>query len=150
MFNDLRVSARTRLAWLALTPEPERELPILVAALRCAADPDAADADSSGPCADNRKAGFTAAEAERVDQLVLHGTARSWQRYLHEITTLISTAGPFAAPGTTLAAAEVVLDHHRMLIGLPGGGYRRTAADRAALTDLVGTLKNHDEGKDRP
>ncbi|KJY40346.1 hypothetical protein VR46_28170, partial [Streptomyces sp. NRRL S-444] len=40
-----------------------------------------------------------------------------------------------------LLAAEVVLDHHRMLIGLPGTGYGRTAADRAALESAVRTLR---------
>jgi len=132
VFNDLRVSAHTRLAWLALTPEPERELPTLVAALRCAADP----------------AAFTAArsaEAARVDRLVLHGTARSWRRYLHEITALIRSAGPLAPPDAVLTAAEVVLDHHRMLIGLPGDGYRRTAADRVALIDVIDARNQEQE-----
>jgi hypothetical protein len=127
VFHDLRVSAQARLAWLALTPEPERELPSLVAALRCA----------RGPATATDFATAKAAEAARVDRLVLHGTARSWRRYLHEVTELIRMAGPFAPPDVTLAAAEVVLDHHRMLIGLPGDGYRRTAADRAALTTLL-------------
>jgi hypothetical protein len=127
VFHDLRVSAHTRLAWLALTPEPERELPSLVAALRCAREP-ATAADF---------ATARAAEAARVDRLVLHGTARSWRRYLHEITELIRAAGPFAPPDVTLAAAEVVLDHHRMLIGLRGDGYRRTSADRLALIDEI-------------
>ena len=161
MFHELRVSIQTRLTWLALTPEPERELPILVAALRCAAEPDPAAAGLPGPTVDNRQDRLAAAEAKRVDHLVLRGTARSWQRYLHEITALIQAAGPFAPPGTTLAAAEVVLDHHRMLIGLPGGGYRRTATDRDALAALIDTLerspqqwryspdKDHQEGEDK-
>ena len=30
-------------------------------------------------------------------------------------------------------AGEVLLEHHRMLIGLPGDGYQRMTPDRAAL-----------------
>jgi len=130
VFNDLRVSAHTRLSWLALTPEPERELPTLVATLRCAAG-------SAPPGSPTAFAAARTAEAARVDRLVLHGSARSWRRYLHEVTTLIRTAGPLAPPDAVLTAAEVVLEHHRMLIGLPGDGYRRTAADRVALINEI-------------
>ncbi|MGG7575095.1 hypothetical protein [Streptomyces sirii] len=127
------MSGRRNLVWLGLTPEPERELPATVAALRgahhAAADP---------PAAAER------AERSRVERLVLHGTQRGWLRYLSEVTGLVTAVAEGSRPGdpqAALLAAEVVLDHHRMLIGLPGPGYGRTAADRQALESAVRTLR---------
>ena len=126
--------AGSRLAWLALTPEPERELPAPVAFLRQAL-------------------GTTGgSETRTVQRLVLRGTGRSWRRYLREITELthlaanrVAAADPAETAGRELAAAallvgEVVLEHHRMLIGLPGAGYRETAQDRQALSETVAGL----------
>ncbi|MFB6618595.1 hypothetical protein ACIGFK_19895 [Streptomyces sp. NPDC085524] len=124
------MSGRRRLDWLGLTPEPERELPAAVAALRASAR--------------TERAALTAAERRRVERLVLHGSRHGWLRYLAEVTALVTTAAARAEQddrAAALHAAEVVLDHHRMLIGLPGSGYDRTAEDRTALERAVRHLR---------
>ena len=135
------MSGRRSLVWLGLTPEPERELPATVAALRTAAGP-----TSTAPPKAAR------AERQRVERLVLHGTQRGWLRYLAEVTDLVTAVAGGTRPGdprAALLAAEVVLDHHRMLIGLPGPGYGRTAADRTALESAVRTLRAASPDGDR-
>lgn len=127
------MSGRRSLVWLGLTPEPERELPPAVAALRAAAQ-----APATVP------PGHAAAERRRVEHLILHGTRRSWLRYLSEVAGLVTAVADGSVPGdrtAALLAGEVVLDHHRMLIGLPGSGYERTADERRALEDAVGALR---------
>jgi hypothetical protein len=127
------MSGRRSLVWLGLTPEPERELPPTVAALRTRAPgTGAAPPELAG------------AERRRVERLILHGSERSWLRYLAEVTGLVTAVADGSTPGdrrAALVAGEVVLDHHRMLIGLPGSGYRRTAGDRLALESAVKTLR---------
>ena len=122
--------AHSRLTWLALTPEPERELPAAVACLR--------------------GSGSVASEQRRVQALILHGTARSWRRYLHEVCDLIRALPQQPVPArrcSALLAGEVLLEHHRMLIGLPGPGYRETEADRGFLAVAVARLRTeHDQG----
>ncbi|MFE1764121.1 hypothetical protein ACFW81_07875 [Streptomyces angustmyceticus] len=135
------MSGRRNLIWLGLTPEPERELPATVAALRTAAR-------RTAPAPED------AAEAERrrVESLILHGTQRGWLRYLAEVTGLVTAVAGRECPGdrrAALRAAEVVLDHHRMLIGLPGPGYDRTAADRRALERVVRALRTAPPDGDR-
>src|SRR4051794_26102244 len=93
--------------WLGLTPEPERELPARVALLRGA---------------------DVTAETARVEALILRGTQRRWLDYLVEVGALAAGAVDSGDPARRAAArdaAEIVLEHHRMLIGLPGGAYRR-------------------------
>jgi len=122
------MTANRRLTWLALTPEPERELPAAVACLR---------------------AGSIAREQRRVQRLILHGSARSWRRYLHEVCDLIRALPPRPAPArrcSALLAGEVLLEHHRMLIGLPGPGYQETEADRGFLTGAVARLRAEVDG----
>jgi hypothetical protein len=125
------MTAHSRLAWLALTPEPERELPQAVAVLR------------GGSVS-------LAQEHRRVQKLILHGTARSWRGYLREVCDLIRALPQPLAPDcrrSALLAGEVLLEHHRMLIGLPGPGYRETEADRGFLTETVARLRaEHDRG----
>lgn len=99
------------LAWLALTPEPERELPAALAELR---GTDVAD------------------ERQRLTRLLLHGTQRQWLRYLDTVAVLALAAPPQQRDAARLAAT-VVLDHHRMLIGLPGNAYATTEITRTAL-----------------
>ncbi|MEV7567933.1 hypothetical protein [Streptomyces tanashiensis] len=144
------MSGRRHLAWLGLTPEPERELPAAVAALRASLD--TARPPSAGP------ARLASAERRRVERLVLRGSRHSWLRYLAEVTALVTAVTdrldePTAPEGATrvtdadasasaaLLAAEVILDHHRMLIGLPGAGYGRTARDRAELENALRLLR---------
>lgn len=129
----------SRLAWLALTPEPERELPEAVALLRRATGTRSAEPPG-------------ASETRKVQQLVLRGTDRAWRRYLHEISELAHlVADQVAETGTVdqadqalasaaLLVGEVILEHHRMLIGLPGAGYRETEQDRKALAGTVARL----------
>ncbi|MCX4632143.1 hypothetical protein [Streptomyces sp. NBC_01443] len=149
------MSGRRRLDWLGLTPEPERELPVAVAALRApypaspspppeapapAEEPAAAEPPTEEPAA----AELAAAERRRVERLVLRGSRHGWLRYLAEVTELVTSVAEGSRPGdraAALLAAEVVLDHHRMLIGLPGTGYGRTAEDRTALESAVRTLR---------
>ncbi|WAZ26493.1 hypothetical protein STRCI_008075 [Streptomyces cinnabarinus] len=125
------MSARRSLVWLGLTPEPEQELPAAVAALRSPPD-------------DRPPSALVAAERHRVERLVLRGTQRGWLRYLHEVTDLVVEAARSrtADPGAALLAGEVVLDHHRMLIGLPGAGYDRTAAQRRELERALDHLRS--------
>ncbi|MFG2196472.1 hypothetical protein [Streptomyces sp. NPDC048639] len=130
------MSGRRSLVWLGLTPEPERELPSTVAVLRVPGQ--------SAPAAPD----LAAAERRRVEKLILHGTQRSWLRYLAEVTDLVTSVADGSShgdPGAALLAGEVVLDHHRMLIGLPGPGYGRTEGDRRALESAVRTLRTHTE-----
>ena len=56
-----------RHAWLSITPEPERELPAAVAALRAGGAPSAAAVE---------------AERARAERLVTRGTRRAWAAYL--------------------------------------------------------------------
>lgn len=135
------MSGRRNLIWLGLTPEPERELPASVAALRTGA-----------PRMTDAPAAATEAERRRVERLILYGTQHGWLRYLAEVTGLVTAVARRTRPGdrrAALRAAEVVLDHHRMLIGLPGPGYDRTAADRGALERAVRTLRTTPPDGDR-
>ncbi|MFB7861008.1 hypothetical protein [Streptomyces sp. NPDC056069] len=153
------MSGRRHLDWLGLTPEPERELPAAVAELRASLDTTRHPPTSA--------ARLAAAERRRVERLVLRGSRHSWLRYLAEATALVTAvtarldgsrtqadpataeassegaADPAAGVSTAAAllAAEVILDHHRMLIGLPGAGYGRTAGDRAALESALRLLR---------
>ncbi|MEU6300111.1 hypothetical protein [Streptomyces erythrochromogenes] len=129
------MSGRRRLDWLGLTPEPERELPTAVAALR---------ASSLGTCAPRTAEELAAAERRRVERLILRGSRHSWLRYLAEVTDLVTGVAAGSRTGdraAALLAGEVVLDHHHMLIGLPGPGYGRTATDRTALEGAVRALR---------
>ncbi|GAA5033627.1 hypothetical protein [Streptomyces siamensis] len=126
------MSARRSLVWLGLTPEPEQELPAAVAALRA-------------PAEGRPQSALVTAERQRVERLVLRGTQRGWLRYLGEVTDLVVEAAKepaVADPRPALVAGEVVLDHHRMLIGLPGAGYARTAPQRRDLESALQRLRS--------
>ena len=114
------------IVWLGLTPEPERELPARVALLR----------------------GVSATtETARVESLILHGTQRRWLDYLVEVGALAAAALDSDDPAhrsAALDAAETILDHHRMLIGLPGAAYARMAAERATLSRTISALRSRD------
>ena len=145
------MSAGRRFGWLGLTPEPERELPVAVGTLRARRTP--------GMSVEAR----IAAEAHRIERLIMYGTQRTWLRYLSEVTRLItdaadacssaeaapSAAGPthYECVALTLGAAETVLDHQRMLIGLPGPGYDRVATDRNVLARVVADLREQAAGR---
>jgi len=111
--------------WLSVTPEPERELPAAVATLVCGRRPtDEAIAD----------------EAARIERLVLRGSERRWDSYLHQVVELIDERAGDADPDVARArevAIAVIANHHNLLLALPGRGARRTEIDRRRLARLL-------------
>jgi hypothetical protein len=109
-----RTSSR---AWLALTPEPERELPAAIAVLRAgAAVPD------------------VSSELARAEALVLRGREPAYLRWLCEAAALATQRADSDDPVVADAARvvrEVVRNQAALLLGLPGGGRRRERARRA-------------------
>ena len=121
-------------AWLSVTPEPERELPLAAATLRAGRPPDAS---------------AVRAEQVRIEQLLLHGTQRRWIAYLHEVAELIDACAPSADPDVRrqrARAVAVLANHHNLLLGLPGRGARWTQSDRARLNQAAGTSTTIEQG----
>ena len=116
----------TATAWLGLTPEPERSLPELLAYLQ-----------------DDPSESAVSSEQNRVTDLVLRGTGRRWLRYLDQAAELALdvAAGSDGDAELALAVAQVVLEHDRMLIGLPGSAYYRTAERRRRLAQAIPVLE---------
>lgn len=122
----MHTRSATATAWLGLTPEPERSLPELLAYLQ----------DSS----------TVSVEQSRVTQLVLRGNGRRWLRYLDRAARLALAIADGDRDGDAelaLAVAHIVLDHDRMLIGLPGSAYYRTAERRRRLAEAIPVLEAH-------
>jgi hypothetical protein len=114
-----------RASWLSVTPEPERELPAAVATLVRGTRP------SEDAVAD---------ETARLERLVLRGTQRGWNHYLHRVVELIEQRAPDPDPDVARArtlAARVIANHHNLLLALPGSGAQRTEADRRRLAELL-------------
>jgi hypothetical protein len=114
-----------RASWLSVTPEPERELPAAVATLVCGGQP---------------TEDTVAAEADRIERLVLRGSQRGWNHYLHRVVELIEDRRHDANPDVARArrlAARVIANHHNLLLALPGRGAQRTEADRRRLAELL-------------
>ena len=84
----------SRHAWLSITPEPERELPDAVAALRGSSIP---------------------AERARVERLVVRGSRRAWTAYLAEAAELARKAPPGDARDLVL---DVIQNHDNLKMGL--------------------------------
>lgn len=123
-----------RAAWLSVTPEPERELPIAAATLRVGTRPDPA---------------MVQAEERRIERLLLHGTQRRWIAYLHEVATLIDARAESTDPEVLVQRARaiaVLANHHNLLLGLPGRGARLTELDRARLNRAAGTANTNQRG----
>jgi len=100
-------SARTRHAWLSITPEPERELPAAIAALRAGGVPGDAEVER---------------ERQRVEGLVTHGSRRAWTAYIVEAAALARAADGDGELGEARALVLDVIDNHDNLrLGLPGG-----------------------------
>jgi hypothetical protein len=127
MLSSRRVSGTSaRDAWLSLTPEPERELPASVAALRAG--------------------GLTTAEAveserARVERLVVRARSRAWLEYMREVVEMIEDSRDNGDPEVERArgvALEVVRNHHGLLLGLPGRAADNTADDRERLDVAAG------------
>jgi hypothetical protein len=85
----------SRHAWLSITPEPERDLPAAVAALR---------------------GGTVPAERARVERLVTRGSRRAWNAYLAEAGALARAAPPGEARDIVL---DVIDNHDNLKLGLP-------------------------------
>jgi hypothetical protein len=116
-----------RASWLSVTPEPERELPAAVATLACGERP-----------TDDAVAG----EAGEIERLVLHGSQRSWNRYLHRVVGLIERRADDPDPDVAQArsrAIRVIANHHNLLLALPGPGALQTENDRRRLAQLLAT-----------
>ena len=114
----MRGKASSR-AWLALTPEPERDLPAAIAVLR-----------AGGPVPD----AVVACERARAEALVLRGRERDYLTWLSEAAWLARSGAASADPAVARAAAvagEVVGNQAGLLLGLRGRGRRRAAARRA-------------------
>jgi hypothetical protein len=108
-------------AWLSLTPEPERELPAAVATLR-----------SRGPAARETVEG----ERARVERLIVRARRSAWLTYLGEVVSLIEHVGASRDPEVIRARAlalQVVRNHHRLLVGVPGRVAEDTADERSRL-----------------
>lgn len=111
--------------WLSITPEPERELPHAAATLAYGAAP---------------PAGAVAAEADRVERLVLRGSQRAWLGYLHGVVELIDRRASDLdrdVQGARARATAVISNHHNLLLGLRGRGAQLTASDRTHLMKLI-------------
>jgi hypothetical protein len=123
-------------AWLGLTPEPERSLPELLAYLQ-----------------DEPSESAISIEQGRVTDLVLRGTGRSWLQYLDAAAELAFGVADGSRDGDAefaLTVAQVVLEHDRMLIGLPGSAYYRTAERRRRLAAAIPVLEARIDSTNNP
>ena len=123
-------------AWLGLTPEPERSLPELLAYLQ-----------------DDPSESAISTEQGRVTDLVLRGTGRRWLQYLDEAVELALGVADGSGDGDAelaLTVAQVVLEHDRMLIGLPGSAYYRTAERRRRLAAAIPVLEARIDSTNNP
>jgi hypothetical protein len=116
----VRVRTSSR-AWLALTPEPERELPAAIAVLRAA----------GGAVPD------VAGEMARAEAVVLRGRERAYLEWLCEAAALARLSSGSDDPAVAHAAGvvrDVVRNQAGLLLGLPGRGRPRESARRALET----------------
>jgi len=113
----VRVGRTSSRAWLALTPEPERELPAAIAVLRAGdAVPD------------------VAREIARAEALVMRGSEPQYLAWLREAAELAAAREGSDDPAVARASGvvrDVVGNQAGLLLGLPGGGRRRDRARRA-------------------
>jgi hypothetical protein len=108
-------------SWLSVTPEPERELPAALAALRSGGKPSAEAIER---------------ERDHIERIVLHGGQRDWLAHLSEAVRLIEATEHHSDPAVVSArevAIEVIANHHNLLLGLPGRAAERTAEERKRL-----------------
>ena len=115
----LRVAPQS---WLSVTPEPERELPEVLATLRHESDPPPREAVER--------------EREQIEKLILRGRQRDWLAYLTRALESTERARDSSNPRVLRAQAivrEVIANHHNLLLGLPGRAAERTADERRRL-----------------
>ena len=99
--------ARTRYAWLSITPEPERELPVAIATLRAGGAPTDSDVEL---------------ERRRVERLVTRGSRRAWTAYIADAAGLARAAdGEGEVAEARALVLDVVHNHDNLRLGLPGG-----------------------------
>ena len=107
-----------RQAWLSITPEPERELPAAVAALRAGGAPSGAAVE---------------AERARAERLVTRGTRRAWAAYLEEAGALARAIPEDAELGAARALVlDVIHNHDQLKLGLAGTKGTRMTISPAA------------------
>jgi hypothetical protein len=114
-----------RASWLSITPEPERELPRVVATLVAGRRPDP---------------GAVASETARIERLVLRGSRRRWLSYLHQVVGLIRQTEGSSDEDVIHAralAGAVIANHHALLLGLGRRPSAQTAIDEAVLTEAT-------------
>jgi hypothetical protein len=100
-------TARTRHAWLSITPEPERELPVAIATLRAGGAPSDSEVEL---------------ERRRVERLVTRGSRRAWTAYIADAAALArTTAGEGDVADARAVVLEVIDNHDNLRLGLPGG-----------------------------
>ena len=114
--------------------------------------------DSYGLAGAHPRAGAVAARTARLPAGHIYGllgaeprhptgsawTGRRWLRYLDRAAGLaleIADGSRGGDPESALAIAHVVLDHDRMLIGLHGSAYYRTAERRRRLAEAIPALE---------
>lgn len=106
--------------WLSITPEPERDLPAAIAALRAGRSPTSSQIE---------------AERAHAERLVLRGSRRDWREWLREAREL-AEAAPQGDPEVA-AAKQLVLDvtanHDALELGLPGRRPRDRGDERLAF-----------------
>jgi hypothetical protein len=100
-------TARTRHAWLSITPEPERELPAAIATLRAGGVPTDSEVEL---------------ERRRVEGLITRAGRRAWTAYMADAAALARAADAEGDLGEARALVLEVIDNHDNLrLGLPGG-----------------------------
>ena len=100
-------TARTRHAWLSITPEPERELPAAIATLRAGGVPTDSEVEL---------------ERRRVEELITRASKRAWTAYIADAAALARAADGEGELGKARALVLDVIDNHDNLrLGLPGG-----------------------------
>jgi hypothetical protein len=93
-----------RHAWLSLTPEPERELPVAIATLRAGGPPPRE---------------LVEREFARAERLVTRGSRRQWRAYLAEAAEVARTAKGDEALAEARAAIDEILENHdNLALGL--------------------------------
>ena len=92
-----------RHTWLAITPEPELELPEALATLRAGGAPSARQ---------------VAAERARAERLVLRGRRRDWRRYLAEALALAGSSEDPAVAEARAIVEDVVHNHNNLELAL--------------------------------
>lgn len=131
MVNVVLRQGSHRETWLRLAPEPEGYLPRAVAALRTGdADPTATD---------------VAVEQARIQAVILRGNAKQWLRLLQDAADLTESANARRLPDHALLIAEVIGDHHRLLIGLSRELAAATTADLNRLDRVAARLRPETE-----